>query len=622
MVYDVGAHHFAAYMQTFCRFAKAGHKIGRLLANFLQKQIRYMDNIRLRFAPSPTGALHIGGVRTALYNYLLARKHGGTFILRIEDTDQSRYVPGAEDYIVNALKWLGMEPDEGPGFGGDYGPYRQSERKDAYHKYTQQLIDQGDAYYAFDTSEALEQMRQKDVTFKYDAGARMQMRNSLSMPPEEVETAMAEGTPYVVRLKVPDNETVLFTDVIREEVAFDTSELDDKVLLKADGMPTYHMANIVDDHLMKITHVIRGEEWLSSTAHHVLLYRFLGWEDEMPTFAHLPLILKPSPESYLDKSTTPVLAKRLAQEFARKHPEQAKGYEGKAENLALQAFQDKKNLATHLKEKDKDDPQKAAFKAFLKSALYGKLSKRDGDRLGFPVFPLSWQGETEEDSFIGFREYGFLPEATLNFLALLGWNPGDEREMFDKAALIDTFSLERVNKAGTKFNIDKARWFNQQYIINADNAYLAEQLRPMLKDKGYEPEDAFLLQFVELMKERAVTLPDFVENGYYFFERPRGYEEKMVKKRWQTERHELFTDLVDGLEQLPEFSADAIKANCEAFMEKHGLKFGEVLPMLRLANAGTMKGPAVFEMMELLGKEEVSQRMRTAFEVFDNIANA
>jgi glutamyl/glutaminyl-tRNA synthetase len=559
-------------------------------------------------------------VRTALYNYLLARKHGGTFILRIEDTDQSRYVPGAEEYIINALKWLGMEPDEGPGFGGEYGPYRQSERKDIYKKYTQQLIDQGDAYYAFDTSEELDQARQKDITFKYDAGARMQMRNSLSMPAEEVEKAMADGVPYVVRLKVPDNETVLFTDVIREEVAFDTAELDDKVLLKADGMPTYHMANIVDDHLMKITHVIRGEEWLSSTAHHVLLYRFLGWEDEMPTFAHLPLILKPSPESYLDKPTIPVLAKRMAQEFTRKHPDQAEGYEGKAENLALQAFQDKKNLTTHLKEKDKDDEQKAAFKAFLKSALYGKLSKRDGDRLGFPVFPLSWEGETAEDSFTGFREYGFLPEATLNFLALLGWNPGDEREMFSQTELIDAFSLERVNKAGTKFNIDKARWFNQQYIIKSDNAYLAGLLKPMLEAKGYTPDQDFLLTFVELMKERAVTLPDFVENGYYFFERPTGYEEKMIQKRWQPERHGLFTELVDDLDGLEDYTTENIKAACEAFMEKHGLKFGEVLPMLRLANAGTMKGPAVFEMMELLGKAEVSERMHTAFDAFDEIA--
>jgi nondiscriminating glutamyl-tRNA synthetase len=579
-----------------------------------------MENIRLRFAPSPTGPLHIGGVRTALYNYLLARKHGGTFLLRVEDTDQSRFVPGAEAYIIEALEWLGMRPDEGPGFGGDYGPYRQSERQELYQKYTQQLLDQGDAYYAFDTAEELEQQRQADVTFKYDAGARLQMRNSLSMKPEEVEKALADGTPYVIRLKVPENETVLFTDEVREEVAFDTSELDDKVLVKADGMPTYHMANIVDDHLMEITHVIRGEEWLSSTAHHVLLYRFLGWEDDMPSFAHLPLLLKPSPESYLDKQSIPKMAKRMAEEFAHRHPEQGQGYESKAEHFALQAFQDKKNLASHLKEKDKDDSQKAAFKVFLKDAMFGKLSKRDGDRLGFPVFPLSWKGASASDSFVGFREYGFLPEATLNFLALLGWNPGGEQELFEKEELIQAFSLERVNKAGTKFNIDKARWFNQQYIIKSEDAALAKQLRPMLQQKGYEPSEAFLLSFVALMKERAVLLPDFIENGYYFFEPPRSYEEKMIKKRWKPERRALFEELAASLEQLEPFEADAIKTSTERFMEAQELKFGEVLPMLRLANAGTMKGPAVFEMMELLGKEEVIRRMRTAFEAFDQIA--
>ena len=580
-----------------------------------------MENIRLRFAPSPTGALHIGGVRTALYNYLLAKKHGGTFILRIEDTDQTRYVPGAEEYIIEALRWLGIEPDEGPGVGGEYGPYRQSERKDIYQKYTRQLIEQGYAYYAFDTAEELQRRRAQDVTFKYDAGARMQMRNSLTMTEGELQEALDSGQPYVVRMKVPDNETVLFTDVVREEVAFDTAELDDKVLMKADGMPTYHMANIVDDHLMKITHVIRGEEWLSSTAHHVLLYRFLGWEDSMPAFAHLPLILKPSPESYLDKQTMAPMAKRMVEEFARKHPQLAEGYEEKAENLALQVFQDKKNISAQLKEKDKDDAQKAAFKAFLKSALFGKLSKRDGDRLGFPVFPLAWQGESEADSFTGFREYGFLPGATLNFLALLGWNPGDEREVFSKEELIAAFSLERVNKAGTKFNIDKARWFNQQYIINAPVSDLAERVRPILEQKGQSPSDAFLHTFIELMQERAVTLTDFWENGYYFFEPPQTYEEKMIKKRWEPARKPLFLQLLQQIEELEDFKADGIKQATEDFMEANELKFGEVLPMLRLANAGTMKGPAVFEMMELLGREEVSRRMRTAFDRFDLIAS-
>ncbi len=541
--------------------------------------------------------------------------------MRIEDTDQTRYVPGAEEYIIEALRWLGIEPDEGPGVGGEYGPYRQSERKDIYQKYTRQLIEQGYAYYAFDTAEELQRRRAQDVTFKYDAGARMQMRNSLTMTEGELQEALDSGQPYVVRMKVPDNETVLFTDVVREEVAFDTAELDDKVLMKADGMPTYHMANIVDDHLMKITHVIRGEEWLSSTAHHVLLYRFLGWEDSMPAFAHLPLILKPSPESYLDKQTMAPMAKRMVEEFARKHPQLAEGYEEKAENLALQVFQDKKNISAQLKEKDKDDAQKAAFKAFLKSALFGKLSKRDGDRLGFPVFPLAWQGESEADSFTGFREYGFLPGATLNFLALLGWNPGDEREVFSKEELIAAFSLERVNKAGTKFNIDKARWFNQQYIINAPVSDLAERVRPILEQKGQSPSDAFLHTFIELMQERAVTLTDFWENGYYFFEPPQTYEEKMIKKRWEPARKPLFLQLLQQIEELEDFKADGIKQATEDFMEANELKFGEVLPMLRLANAGTMKGPAVFEMMELLGREEVSRRMRTAFDRFDLIAS-
>lgn len=575
--------------------------------------------MRLRFAPSPTGALHIGGVRTALYNYLLAKKNGGTFILRIEDTDQGRYVAGAEQYIVEALAWLGITPDEGPGIGGNFGPYRQSERKSTYLKYTQQLIDSGHAYYAFDTAEELDAAREKDPTFKYDATVRMRMRNSISMSEAEVEAALQKGVPHVVRLNVPANETVLFEDVVRGEVAFDSSELDDKVLLKADGMPTYHMANVVDDRLMEITHVVRGEEWLSSTAHHVLLYRSLGWEQEMPAFAHLPLILKPAPESYLNKATIPEMAKRMASEFVRKHPEYA-GY--KAEAFALQTFQDKKNIPANLKEKEKDQADKAAFKAFLKGALYGKLSKRDGDRLGFPVFPLSWEGQSEADSFIGFREYGFLPEAVINFLALLGWNPGDEQEMFTLESLVEAFAPERINKSGSRFNIDKAKWFNQQYIINAENARLAELVRPRLEANGHQPTDAFLEGFIALMKERAVTLPDFWQNGYYFFERPRGYEEKMIRKRWQLERSELFAELVRDMEGLDDFSTEQIKSAAESFMEKHGLTFGEVLPMLRLAQAGTMKGPAIFEMMELLGKAEAVGRLKIGFEAFDEIVQA
>jgi nondiscriminating glutamyl-tRNA synthetase len=582
-----------------------------------------MKKMRLRFAPSPTGALHIGGVRTALYNYLLARKHGGTFVLRIEDTDQSRYVPGAEDYIIAALEWLGMTPDEGPGFGGEYGPYRQSERKAQYQQYADQLVEQGYAYFAFDTAEELEQCRQKDMAFKYGAGTRMKMRNSLSMSKAEVDAALAAQQDYVIRLSVPEHETIFVKDEIRGEVAFDTNELDDKVLVKADGMPTYHLANIVDDRLMEITHVIRGEEWLSSTAHHVLLYRFLGWEDEMPAFAHLPLILKPAPESFLNKQTTPVLAKRMAEEFARKQPEIAQRMGGKAEALALQIFQDKKNLPAQLKPQEgKDSADKIAFKAFLKDALYGKLSKRDGDRLGFPVFPLSWQGSSPEDHFEGFREHGFLPEALVNFLALLGWNPGDEQELFTMEELISVFSIDRVSKSGCRFTIDKARWFNQQYILKASSEQLAQQLRPLLKAKGHEPDEAFLLGFIKLMQERAVSLHDFWENGYFLLEPPKDYDEANIKKRWQAERSESFAQLVAEWEQLSPFAADVVQEKTEAFIADKGLKPGDVLPVLRLAVAGTMKGPAVFEMMELLGKQESIRRMNSAFAYFNELVKA
>ena len=507
-----------------------------------------MEKMRLRFAPSPTGALHIGGVRTALYNYLLAKKHGGTFILRIEDTDQTRYVPGAEAYIKEALEWFGLLPDEGPGYGGAHGPYRQSERKERYQEYTAQLVESGHAYYAFDTSEELAAAREKDPNFKYDAGVRRQMKNSLSLPEEEVKRLLSEGGGHVIRLKVPENETIVFQDKIRGQVAFDSNELDDKVLLKADGMPTYHLANVVDDRLMEVTHVIRGEEWLSSTAHHVLLYRAFGWEGQMPAFAHLPLILRP---------------------------------DGK-----------------------------------------GKLSKRDGARFGFPVFPLSWQGETEEDSFTGFREYGFLPEAAINFLALLGWTPGTEQEIFSLEELVEAFSVERINKSGTRFDIDKAKWFNQQYIIKADTDYLLEKVKPVIAAHGYEPGDDFLRGFIELMRERAVTLGEFWENGYFFFEEPRDYDPKMVRKRWDSGRKALFDELAGQLEGLDNFTADSIKARTEAFIQEKGLKFGEVLPMLRLGVAGTMQGPALFEMMELLGKQEVSRRLGKAFVQFNQLAES
>ena len=507
-----------------------------------------MTEIRVRFAPSPTGALHIGGVRTALYNYLLAKKTGGTFIIRIEDTDQTRYVPGAEDYIMESLRWCGLLPDEGPGIGGEYGPYRQSERKEKglYQKYAQQLIEDGNAYYAFDTAEELTAIRSKyeaeKKTFKYSSATRMNMTNSLTISEEETKKRIESGEPYTIRLKVPSDEVVIVNDLIRGEVSFQSNELDDKIMLKSDGMPTYHMANIVDDHLMKISHVIRGEEWLPSTAHHVLLYRYLGWENEMPKFAHLPLILKPT---------------------------------GK-----------------------------------------GKLSKRDGDKLGIPVFPLSWDGATPEDSFRGFREFGFLPEAVNNFLAFLGWNPGTEQEIFSLEELCEAFSLDRIGKSGARFDFEKAKWYNQQYIMATADEKLAALIQPMLIEKGYDVDNEYVAAFCGLMKERVSLLTDFVETGYYFFEGVKSYDEKNVRKRWKTERRQQFEYLGNLIAEIENFTAENIEKVVKGFIEESGLKFGEVFPMLRIALAGTMSGPDLFKMMSLLGKELSVKGLGKAFSLF------
>lgn len=507
-----------------------------------------MNNIRVRFAPSPTGALHIGGVRTALYNYLLAKKHGGTFILRIEDTDQTRYVPGAEDYILEALKWCGIEPDEGPGYGGKVGPYRQSERKDLYADYAQQLIDAGHAYYAFDTPAELDARREAEKAagnhnFKYDHSVRGEMNTSLSLSDAELKAKLDAGEPFTIRLKIPTDEEVIINDLIRGEVRFQTNELDDKIILKGDGMPTYHLANIVDDHLMNISHVIRGEEWLPSTAHHVLLYRFLGWEAEMPAFAHLPLIMKPT---------------------------------GK-----------------------------------------GKLSKRDGQKLGIPVFPLSWEGETPEESFSGFREFGFMPEAVLNFLAFLGWNPGTEQELFHLDELVAAFSVDHIGKSGARFDFDKAKWFNQQYIMHTDSAVLAKLVRPLIEAQGHQPSDAFLTAFCEMMKERVVFLNDFWANGYYFFEDFKEFDEKNIRKKWKEEKRPTFDELYDAVAAIDPFDAANIQSEVEGFIKAKELGFGDILPILRIGLTGTMKGPAIFEMMELYGQEEVLRRLKVSYQRFD-----
>jgi len=509
-----------------------------------------MGKIRVRFAPSPTGPLHIGGVRTALYNYLFAKKNNGTFILRIEDTDQTRYVPGAEEYIMDSLKWLGLEFDEGPQNGGEFGPYRQSERKDIYAFYAEKLVKMGYAYYAFDTPEELgvwrEEMTAQGVhSPKYDFSTRMSMNNSLVIGLDESEKLIAAGTPYVIRIKVPENEIIKFSDLVRGEVSFNSNELDDKVMLKTDGMPTYHMANIVDDHLMEITHVIRGEEWLSSTAHHVLLYRYLCWEDNMPQFAHLPLILKPV---------------------------------GK-----------------------------------------GKLSKRDGAKFGFPVFPISWESDNPEDSFIGFKEFGFLPEATLNFLALLGWSPGTDQEMFELSDLIKAFTVEKIVKSGARFNIDKAKWFNQQYILSKTDSELSEIIKPLVVEKGFDVNSDYLENVCRLMKPRVELLPEIIDNGLFFFTEDFEYQEKMIRKKWKDQNKVHFKAIVEELIGLEKFDKAKLEETIKNYIESNGISFGNIFPLLRIAVTGTTKGPDLFETMEVLGKKIVLSRFAVAFSRFDVI---
>ncbi|UTW63901.1 glutamate--tRNA ligase [bacterium SCSIO 12741] len=508
-----------------------------------------MENVRVRFAPSPTGPLHMGGVRTALYNYLFAKKHGGTFILRIEDTDQTRYVPGAEDYIVEALDWCGLLPDESPSQPGSFGPYRQSERKEAgmYRQFADQLVENGHAYYAFDTPEELDAVREqakqmKMPNWQYNSITRNSMRNSLTLSKDETQQLLDEGTPYVIRLKAPRNEEIRIDDLIRGWVVVNTSNIDDKVILKADGMPTYHLANVVDDHLMKITHVIRGEEWLPSAPTHVLLYRYLGWEEEMPRFAHLPLILKPDGN--------------------------------------------------------------------------GKLSKRDGDRLGFPVFPLEWHAGDEVSS--GYREKGYFPEAFINMLAFLGWNPGDDRELFTLTELIEAFSLERVGKAGAKFDADKTKWYNQQYLRKKDKNELAALAMPLAQQAGYDVDEVYLAQVCELMKERATFISDLVSESFYFTA-PTEYDEKTRKKKWKEDTPSIIGNLRQILADLPEFNAESIDAAFHQFLEANGYGFGKVMPGFRLLVTGKGMGPSMSEISALLGKEEVLNRIDTGL---NNLANA
>ena len=499
--------------------------------------------VRVRFAPSPTGPLHIGGVRTALYNYLLARKHGGTMILRIEDTDQNRFVPGAEQYIMESLKWVGIEIDEGIEQGGPHAPYRQSERKPMYAQYAYDMIEKGFAYYAFDTEEDIEQMRKRLEASKmqpaYDSVSRMSMKNSITLPADEVKMRLDRGDNYVIRIKLPRKEEVRFHDVIRGWVVVNTSTMDDKVLLKGDGMPTYHLANVVDDYLMGISHVIRGEEWLPSAPLHVMLYRYLGWEEVMPEFAHLPLLLKP---------------------------------EGN-----------------------------------------GKLSKRDGDRLGFPVFPLRWTDPKTNEVSSGYKESGYYPEAVTNMLALLGWHPSGNQEMFSMEELIAEFSLERVSKSGAKFDLQKALWFNQQYLQQKPLNEQYEILKPMIEAKGYDTCQEYVEQVVVLMREKVQFVKDVVEEGYYFFEAPKQYDEEVVRKKWKAETNTHILGLAQAFEGLAaDANAEAYENAFKSYCETAGIKTGEVLQPLRVAVSGAPMGPPIWEMIALIGRDYVLPRLREA----------
>ncbi len=497
--------------------------------------------VRVRFAPSPTGPLHIGGVRTALYNYLFARQHGGEMVFRIEDTDSTRFVPGAEEYIIESFRWLGIDFDEGVSFGGEHGPYRQSERRDIYKKYVQQLLDEGKAYIAFDTPEELAAKREEIQNFQYDAATRQQMRNSLSLPAEEVERLIAEGNQYVVRFKIEPGEDVHVQDIIRGDVKINSSILDDKVLFKsADQLPTYHLANIVDDHLMEITHVIRGEEWLPSAPLHVLLYRAFGWEDTMPQFAHLPLLLKP---------------------------------DGK-----------------------------------------GKLSKRDGDRLGFPVFPLEWHDPKSGDTSSGYRESGYLPEAVINFLALLGWNPGTDEELLTMDELIAQFDLTKCSKSGAKFDYVKGQWFNHEYILKTDDARLAPQFDAILRENGIEAPMERVQEVVRMMKGRVNFIKELWPLCRFFFVAPTEYDEKTVKKRWKEFSPQQMQELIGVLEALPDFSQETQEQAVNAWIAEKDYKLGDVMNAWRLTLVGEGKGPHMYEISGFLGREETIQRMKRALE--------
>lgn len=498
--------------------------------------------VRVRFAPSPTGPLHIGGVRTALYNYLFAHQHNGELVFRIEDTDSNRFVPGAEEYILESFRWLGIKFDEGVSFGGNHGPYRQSERREIYKKYVQQLLEEGKAYYAFDTPEELEAKRAEGSNFQYDSHTRMQMRNSLTLPKDEVERLISEGEQYTVRFKIEPGQEIHINDMIRGDVCIKSDILDDKVLYKsADELPTYHLANIVDDHLMEISHVIRGEEWLPSAPLHVLLYQAFGWEDTMPRFAHLPLLLKP---------------------------------EGK-----------------------------------------GKLSKRDGDRLGFPVFPLEWHDPKTEEVSSGYRESGYFPEAVVNFLALLGWNSGTEQELFSLDELVQAFDITKCSKSGAKFYYQKGIWFNHEYILRKSDEEIARLFAPIVANNGVEETFERVQLVVSMMKDRVSFVKELWPLCSFFFIAPTEYDEKTVKKRWKENSTQQMTELCEVLENIEDFSIEGQEAIVEKWIADKGYKMGDIMNAFRVALVGIGKGPGMFDISAFLGKEETIHRLKKAIQV-------
>jgi glutamyl-tRNA synthetase len=499
--------------------------------------------VRVRFAPSPTGGLHLGGVRTILFNYLFAKKHNGTFVLRIEDTDQNRYVEGAEKYIMDCLEWCGLTPDESPAVGGPFAPYRQSERKSLYREYAEKLVMQGHAYYAFDTTEELEQKRAAVPNFQYGMAYREDMRNSISLSQHEVDALLEAGTPHVIRIKIPEDETITFTDMIRGYVSFDTNTVDDKVLLKADGMPTYHLAVVVDDYLMKITHAFRGEEWLPSAPVHLLLWEYLGWKDSMPQWAHLPLILKPDG--------------------------------------------------------------------------HGKLSKRDGARLGFPVYAMNWTDPKSGELTEGFRELGFLPEAFLNLLGMLGWNDGTDQEIFTLNELANKFSIDRVSKAGAKFDFEKAKWYNAEWIKKIDGGRLNTELKTALTAQGITVDsDEYLQQVTGLVKDRLVLLKDIYEHAWYFFKKPQEYDLNAVKPKWTDAKTELFHTYIAQLQQTENWNAAELETNFKALLTEKGFKIGDAMLPFRIMLVGGKFGPHVFDIAALLGKQEVIARVEKAIAAF------